>query len=144
MLSHLAGAYALAVATVLAAAALFPSACGDDDDLAASIAVSSNAEITAPLDFLDEAGLHDIETSINNKGEIPATARTVAIRTQAVVLVTVWPKGLQAGATKLAGIFGDMAKSLDGEKPNVKVAGPRPRQRTMASTTSAGGRGATS
>lgn len=144
MLSHLAGAYALAVATVLAAAALFPSACGDDDDHAASIAVSSNAEITAPLDFLDEAGLHDIETSINNKGEIPATARTVAIRTQAVVLVTVWPKGLQAGATKLAGIFGDMAKSLDGEKPNVKVAGPAAKAAHDGEHDFSGRRGATS
>lgn len=97
------------------------AACGDDggDDHSAD-----SAAVLSAIAYLDKAGLHDLDVSINEKNEIPASARNHALKLQAVTLITEWPDDLESEAKALATIFGDLAKALDGDKPDAKVAGP--------------------
>ena len=104
---------ALPVATFLAAA------CGDD---AEGDSASNSAVLTA-LNFTSNAGLHDIDEAINEGGEIPADARTVALRSETVMRVTEWPGELEEEAEALAGVFAEMAAALDGESPDPAAAG---------------------
>lgn len=113
------------LALLALAGALLFVACGDDDDDdngTGHAAVDNDAVLNAVL-FLSGAGLHDIDDAINDDKTIPANARTVAQRAQTVTLLTTWPEDLQASATALAAIFGEMAAALDGENPDLVVAG---------------------
>lgn len=99
-------------------------ACGDDDDdVDGDDHDGDHAEVIAAINFLSNAGLHDIDESINDDGEIPANARTVAQRAEAVTRLTDWPDDLQASADALAQVFADMAVALDGEAPDMAAAG---------------------
>lgn len=100
-------------------------ACGDDDDDAENGDAHSgnNAEVIAAINFLSNAGLHGIDESINDDGEIPGNARTQAQRAEAVTRLTEWPEDLQASADALAQIFADMAAALDGDAPDMEAAG---------------------
>lgn len=97
------------------------TACGDDEG---DSPAEDDAGVLSALSTLDKAGLHDIDTSINDKGEVPATARSTAQKLQTLVALTTWPDEFQGEATALTAIFADMAKTLDGEKPDTKAAGP--------------------
>jgi len=108
---------ALAVALgALAAVALV--ACGDDDAQGGGA-----AGIISAITFIDGAGLHDIDTSINEDKTIPAAARSTALKLQTVALLTEWPAILAADGKAMAGIFGEMAAALDGDDPDVVKAG---------------------
>ena len=101
-------------------AAVLAAACGDGggDDHG-----DSDAGVLSALSILDKAGLHDMADTINKKGEIPAAARTTALKLQTLVTLTIWPSEFGTEAAALATILADMAKSLDGEKPDTQAAG---------------------
>jgi hypothetical protein len=110
----------LAALLALPVVALF-AACDDGDDSGEGES-SAQAVLTA-LNYTSNAGLHGIDESINESGEIPGEARTVALRAQAVVEVTDWPDELADQADALADVFGEMAAALDGEAPDLEAAG---------------------
>ena len=103
----------------LPAAIFFAAACGDD----AEGDSASASEVLTALNFTGNAGLHDIDESINEGGEIPADARTVALRAETVMRVTAWPSALEEEAEALADVFAEMAATLDGESPDPAAAG---------------------
>ena len=86
-------------------------ACGDDDDDAeAAGADTSNAvSVVSGISFLDKAGLHDIDTSINEEKTVPGDARTTALKAASVTKLTAWPADLQDEASALGQIFAEMA-----------------------------------
>jgi hypothetical protein len=92
-------------------------ACGEDD------AGEEAAAVISAITLIDKAGLHDFDTALSNDGKVPPTARTTAIQLQTVTLLTEWPDKLGGRAKALAAIFGDFARSLDGDSPDVKAAG---------------------
>jgi hypothetical protein len=96
-------------------AAMF-AACDDDGG-------SQEAEVISAINILDNAGLHDIDVSINEEDEIPADARTVALHLQAVVQLTEWPSDLEDDAEALGQTFADLAAALEGEDPDMEQAG---------------------
>jgi hypothetical protein len=97
------------LATVLAA-------CGGE--------AGGNAEVAASIGILDNAGMHDIDESVNTRKEIPATAQNTAQHMQTVLLVTDWPADLEQPAKKLAALFGSLAEALDTPQPDLAKAGP--------------------
>lgn len=113
MTNHLWRRYAL-FASVLAVIALGFAACGGDDDNK-----SENASIVNAIAYLDGAGLHEIDESINLNQKIPATARTTVLHMQTAVLLTGWPSELLAPAKKLAALLGDLALVLNAETPDL-------------------------
>ncbi len=100
-------------------------ACGDDDDDAeAAGADTSNAvSVVSGISFLDKAGLHDIDTSINEEKTVPGDARTTALKAASVTKLTAWPADLQDEASALGQIFAEMAAALDGDSPDMAAAG---------------------
>jgi len=106
-------------ALILLSAGLFV-AC-DDDDGGAS-ASGSAIEVLSALEFLDNAGFHDIDDSING-GEIPATAANTVRRAQAVVELASWPDELEEQAAALGTILADFATELEKESPDVAATG---------------------
>lgn len=100
-------------------------ACGDDDDDAENgdSHGGNNAEVISAINFLSNAGLHDIDVAINDDGEIPGNAGTQAKRAEAVTRLTEWPEDLQASADALADIFAALAAAVDGESPDMEAAG---------------------
>jgi uncharacterized protein (UPF0147 family) len=115
------GTFAL---VALSGAALF-AACGDDDDNGNGhgSASSQNAEVLNAILFLSGAGLHGIDDSINDDGVIPANARRVAQRAEAVTRLTNWPDDLKPQAAALADIFKEMGAALEGDSPDLAAAG---------------------
>ena len=107
----------IALTVILVIVALGFGACGGESG------GDQNTAVISAINILDTAGLHDIETSINEKGEIPASARTTALKMQTVVALTEWPGELEQEANALGAILAEMAKALDGDKPDVKAAG---------------------
>jgi hypothetical protein len=63
---------------------------------------------------LDEAGFHGVEDSVAG-GEIPADARTVALKMEAIVGATNWPDDLSDQADELAGALNAAAAAYEGE-----------------------------
>uniref|UniRef100_UPI002ADD80F2 hypothetical protein n=1 Tax=Tepidiforma sp. TaxID=2682230 RepID=UPI002ADD80F2 len=110
----------LAVLGILAAAGLALSACKGDDEAGSG---SQTAAVLAAVTFLDAAGYHGIDEAINNEKTVPATARSVALKGQAVVKSTGWPAELEPQANALAGILGELAAALEGESPDLAKAG---------------------
>ena len=108
---------ALLAATALAVVGGFV-ACGDDGG-----GGSQDAEVISAINIIDNAGLHDIDVSINEEDEIPADARTVALRLQAVLELTEWPGDLEDSAEALGQTFAELAAVLDGEDPDMEQAG---------------------
>ncbi|MGH2609081.1 MAG: hypothetical protein ACRDHF_08325 [Tepidiformaceae bacterium] len=92
-------------------------ACGSDDG------GSQEAEVISAINILDNAGLHGIDESINEEQEIPANARTVALRLVTVVELTSWPGDLADGAATLAESLTEFAAALDVENPDMAQAG---------------------
>ncbi|HMO53008.1 MAG TPA: hypothetical protein PJ994_00760 [Tepidiformaceae bacterium] len=108
----------------LTGGALF-AACGDDDDddNGHSGSNAQNAEVLNAILFLSGAGLHGIDDSINDEGVVPANARLVAQRAEAVTRITNWPDDIKPQAAALADIFKEMAAALEGDSPDVAAAG---------------------
>jgi len=95
------------------------AACGGDDDHQ-----SQNASVVNAIAFLDSAGLHEIDESINLNQKIPVTARTTVLHMQTAVLLTDWPSELDAPAKKLAALLGDLALVLNADTPDLASVSP--------------------
>lgn len=111
-------------AMLAVAGAILLASCGGDDDneSGGNSHGSAEAVLTAIL-YLDSAGLHDIDDAINDDGEIPANARTIARKAETVTRLTAWPEELQASANTLADVFAEMAAALEGDAPDLAAAG---------------------
>lgn len=110
---------AVVVGCVLGLLAAFAfAACGDDDDH------GDDATGALPaITYMDGAGLHGIDESINTDRTIPPTARSTALKLQTVALLTEWPSDVAGDAKTLAGVFGELAAALDGDSPDLAKAG---------------------
>jgi hypothetical protein len=97
---------------LLLCAGLVAAACGG------SSLPASDATTIAALNILDNAGLHDIDGSIQ-QGTIPPTAQTTATHLQTVILLTPWPQELKSQALKLAGLLGTLASVLNTDTPDM-------------------------
>lgn len=98
--------------------------------LAVSAACSSGSSgakeesgVIAGVAYLDAAGLHDIDESINTNKTVPATARTVALKSAAVVRNTEWPSANKTAARNLADTMVALAEELDKENVDMAKAG---------------------
>lgn len=98
---------------------LFAAGCNSSGDSEAS----RDAAVLNAINILDKAGLHDMDTGINEDKEIPANARTTAQQLQAVTNITEWPDGLESRADALAAIFAELAAAVDGDNPDIAKAG---------------------
>lgn len=111
-------------AILAVAGAFLVAACGDDDDDNAASGSHGNTDsVLNAILYLDSAGLHGIDESINDSGEIPANAQTIARKAETVTRLTEWPEELQASADTLAGVFADMVAALEGDDPDMTAAG---------------------
>lgn len=117
MLTHARGRAAGLLAVLALVSALLAAACGGDD------AGGGDAAIINAITVLDTAGLHDIDEAINDQQTVPANARTVARKLQAVVLLTEWPDDLADDAEALAGTLGELAAALDADPVDMARAG---------------------
>lgn len=91
--------------------------CGGDS-------AGGNAEVASAISILDNAGMHEIDESVNAKKEIPPTAQNTALHMQTVILITEWPSDLKEPAKKLAALFGTMAATLDTPQADLAKVGP--------------------
>jgi hypothetical protein len=107
----------LAAVALVSLAALAFAACSDDPE------ESGEGDLIAAISFLDGAGFHDIDESINEESEIPGDAAAVARKAETVVHLTAWPDGLAEDAETLEGIFSALAESLEAETPDLEAAG---------------------
>ena len=115
----------MAFATVSAIAMVALAACDD----AAEDRSPDDASIVAAISLLDDAGFHGIDDAINQEKKIPATARTTTVRMQTLTRLTAWPTvELEAQATALDALLGELASALEGESPDVAVAGEAARK----------------
>ncbi|MEP7214775.1 MAG: hypothetical protein ABI782_00895 [Anaerolineaceae bacterium] len=106
-------------ASLLVVIALGFAGCGGDDDHA-----GQNSSVVNAIAYIDSAGLHDIDESINLNNKIPATARTTVLHMQTAVLLAEWPSELDAPAKKLAALLGDLALVLNADTPDLAKVGP--------------------
>ena len=102
---------------ILTSLALVASACSS------SSGAKPESGVIAGINFIDKAGLHEISVSINEKNEVPATARTVALQAAAVVRTTEWPSDQRTAARTLATKLSKFAEALDKEPVDMKAAG---------------------
>jgi hypothetical protein len=112
----------MAVAAIAPLVLLAAAACGGDDNGDEQHGASYEGVISA-VTFTSSAGLHDIDEAINDDRTVPATARTAALRAQAVLKLTQWPADLRAEAEALAATLGELAEALDAEPVDMAAAG---------------------
>ncbi len=98
--------------------ALSLAACSDSEP-----AASPESGQVAAVTYLDSAGLHDIDESINDKKEIPATARATALKSAAVLRSTDWPEDKEDAARALSDTMAALAEELDKDNPDLAKAG---------------------
>ncbi len=104
----------MAIAIVVALM-LLASACGS------SGGGNTNTNALSAITSLDSSGMHEIDDAIQG-GTIPPNAQSVASHMQTALLATEWPASLKAPATKLAGLFGALATTLNTDKPDIAKA----------------------
>ena len=106
---------ALAILTV--AAMWLAVACSGDGSK------STEVNVVSAITTLDNAGLHAIDESINETHEVPADARTKALRMEAVTRLADWPEEFEDPADELAITFRELAAVLDSDSPDPARAG---------------------
>lgn len=117
----------MAFATLSAIAMVILAACGDD--AGANDHSPDDASIVAAVTIIDGAGFHEIDDAINQEKKIPPTARTTTVRTQTLLRLTAWPTAeLEAQASALDVLMGELAASLDSESPDIGVVGEASRK----------------
>ena len=84
---------------------------------------SSDSDVASAIDFLDKAGLHGIDESINTDRQVPANAETVFLHAQTVTLLTDWPSEFEDEANALAQTFADAAAAVATDNPDMAKAG---------------------
>lgn len=114
---------ALGAVTALSIIAFGASACGDDDADAEAASTSSTQSVALGASYLDKAGLHDIDESINTDKKVPSTARTVMLQAAAVVRTTDWPSGEDAAAKSLGDTMEQLADVLGKDPVDMAKAG---------------------
>lgn len=72
---------------------------------------------------LDNAGLHGMDESVNEDGEIPSGALSTMLELQTVIGLTPWPEEFEDDAEALSGTFGKAAGLLAVESPNLADVG---------------------
>jgi len=80
-------------------------------------------DVVSAITTLDNAGLHAIDESINDSQEVPADARTTALRMEAVTRLADWPDEFEEPADQLANTFSELAVALDSDSPDLARAG---------------------
>ncbi len=108
----------LAAIAVLSALAFVGCSGGDSDSKS-----SANSEVLNAIGYIEAAGIHDLDESINTDKTIPPTAKVTADKVRTVLNITTWPGDLKSQAEALANLFGDMSASLDGDSPDIAKAG---------------------
>ncbi len=107
----------LALAIALGAIALLGAAftgCGGGDSETAG-----RASMVAAIDYLENSGFHEIDTSITTDGKVPATAHNTAMHMQTVLLTAQWPASLEEQAKTVAKALGDFATAVDTDNPDI-------------------------
>jgi hypothetical protein len=104
----------------IALAVAFLAACGEGDTGGVADEVTG---VISAISIMDKAGLHDIDDSINARQTVPPTARTTALKMQAVTKLTTWPEEFEADAATLTTAFAELAAALDSDKPDLAKAG---------------------
>jgi hypothetical protein len=88
------------------------------DDLTAQVTLlqesQQQTQMMAALYILNNAGLHDLDTAVNETGEVPAGASGSVDRALLAVALTDWPDDLKASATDMQDKLEALATSLDG------------------------------
>lgn len=84
---------------------------------------SAEVDVVSAITTLDNAGLHAIDESINENQEVPADARTKALRMEAVTRLAEWPEEFEDPADELANTFRELATVLDSDSPDLARAG---------------------
>src|SRR5439155_11105443 len=80
--------------------------CSSSTDVAAS-----DASIISAIAFIDTAGYHEADESIQ-QGTIPPTTESIASKMRTALLLTHWPKDLQTPAARLAAQLGNVQTAL--------------------------------
>jgi len=92
-------------------------ACSSEDTSDAEV------DLVSAIVTLDNAGLHAIDEAINESQEVPADARTTALRMEAVTRLAEWPEEFEDAAGQLANTFSELAAALDSDNPELAAAG---------------------
>lgn len=110
------------VALVLLAVLALPllAACDDNDGKASG---PDNGALISAIVTLDNAGFHGMDDSINKENQIPANARSVSLKMQAVTGLTEWPDDSKATADQLEDLLSQFAAELDKDNPDMATAG---------------------
>ena len=99
-----------------AAVAVAVSSCGGDD-------AADGIDTLAAISFIDGAGLHAIDTSINETKTIPADAQAKAVKLESVAAGAQWPDELEDEAEAVETAFRELAEVLDSDTPDMAKAG---------------------
>ena len=94
-------------------------AAGESSDVATAL---QNVAIVSAANEIGAAGLHGVDESVNDNGEIPEGAAGPINRAILAMQVTDWPDDLQGDADTLLDVLHELVEALgDG---NVEAAGP--------------------
>jgi hypothetical protein len=107
------------VGLLLGTALFLGAACSDD----ANEGDQSLASVLTALEFLGNAGYHEIDESINEDGEIPGDAATRARRGQTAIHLADWPDDLEEQAEAVEAILAEFITELEKPEPDLAVAG---------------------
>ncbi len=77
----------------------------------------------AAISFVDAAGLHAVDTAINEEKTIPADAQAKAIKLESVMAGANWPEELEDEAEVVEAAVRELAEVLDAEAPDMARAG---------------------
>ena len=77
----------------------------------------------AAISFMDAAGLHAIDTAINEEKTIPADAQAKAVKLESVLAGADWPEELEDEAEAVEAALRELAEALDAEAPDMAKAG---------------------
>lgn len=101
--------------TVMGAALTVSSCAGDSS--------SDSIDTVAAISFIDNAGLHAIDTSINQDKTVPADAQAKAVKLETVAAGADWPEELDDEAKAVEAAFRELAEALDSDTPDMAKAG---------------------
>jgi uncharacterized protein YoxC len=99
---------------------LAASAAGMDEHAAEPAASAFNVAVAQY--FLDTAGFHGMDETLNETKTIDASYVSAVNRVKKVLTQTVWPEELQEGATGLIDLLGQFAEALEAD--NADEAAP--------------------
>ena len=84
---------------------------------------SNELDTLAAISYIDAAGLHAIDTGINDDKTVPADARAKALKLETIAEAAEWPEDLEDEAEAVKRSFAELADSLDADSPDLAKAG---------------------